>query len=70
MYLYGYFLINFFIPPRRAEAITWENFVPAVQKRDPVLPGRNTLHVIADVIYEEFITLPGSRQSGTEFHPG
>ena len=37
MYFYGYFqtdvLINFFIPLRRAEAITWENFVPA--KRDP-----------------------------------
>ena len=33
MYFYGYFLINFFIPPRRAEAIAWENFVPA--KRDP-----------------------------------
>ena len=39
--MYGYFqadifklmLINFFIPLRRAEAITWENFVPA--KRDP-----------------------------------
>ena len=46
MYFYGYFqtdvLINFFIPLSRAEAITWENFVPAkgiptVQKRDPVL---------------------------------
>ena len=37
MYFYGYFqtdmLINFFIPLRRAEAITWENFVPG--KRDP-----------------------------------
>ena len=33
MYFYVYFLINFFIPPRRAEAITWENFVPA--KGDP-----------------------------------
>ena len=37
MYLYAYFqtgvLINFFIPLRRAEAITWKNFVPA--KRDP-----------------------------------
>ena len=32
MYFYEYFLINFFIPPRRAEAITWENVVPA--KRD------------------------------------
>ena len=26
-------LINFFIPLRRAEAVTWENFVPA--KRNP-----------------------------------
>ena len=37
MYFYGYFqtdvLINFFIPLKWAEAITWENFVPA--KRDP-----------------------------------
>ena len=37
MYFYGYFktdvLINFFIPLRRAEAITCKNFVPA--KRDP-----------------------------------
>ena len=37
MYFYGCFqidvLINFFIPLRRAEAITWENFVP--EKRDP-----------------------------------
>ena len=33
MYFYGFFqtdlLINFFIPLTRAEAITWENFVPA-----------------------------------------
>ena len=51
MYFYGFFpidvLINFFIPLRRAEAITWENFVPVVQKRDPALPGWNILHVIA-----------------------
>ena len=37
MCFYGFFqadmLINFFIPLRRAKAITWENFVPA--KRDP-----------------------------------
>ena len=37
MYFYGYFqtdeLINFLIPLRRAEAITWKDFVPA--KRDP-----------------------------------
>ena len=31
MYFYGYFLINFFIPLRQAEAVTWENFVPANQ---------------------------------------
>ena len=51
MYLCGYFLINFSIPPRRSEVVTWENFViPAVQKRDPVLPGWNVLHVIAGCI--------------------
>ena len=33
MYCYGYFLINFFIPVRQAEAITRENFVSA--KWDP-----------------------------------
>ena len=33
MDFYGYFLINFFIPPRPAEVITWKNFIPA--KRDP-----------------------------------
>ena len=37
MYFYGYFqtdaLINFFIPLKWAEAITWENLVLA--KRDP-----------------------------------
>ena len=36
----------FFIPLRQTEAVTWENFVPAVQKRDPVLPGLNFSHVI------------------------
>ena len=37
MHFYGFFqtgvLINFFTPFRSAEAITWENFVPA--KWDP-----------------------------------
>ena len=33
MYFYGYFLINVFIPPRRAEVITREKVVPA--KRNP-----------------------------------
>ena len=45
-------LINFFIPLNLAEAITWENFVPAkwdpgVQKRGPVLPGWSFSNVIA-----------------------
>ena len=35
MYFYRFFqtdvLINFFIPLRRAEAITWENFVPGMR---------------------------------------
>ena len=51
MYFYGFFrtdaLINFFIPRRRAEAIRWENFVLALQKRDPNLQGWNFSHVIA-----------------------
>ena len=33
MYFDAYVLINFFIPLRPAEAIKWENFVPA--KMDP-----------------------------------
>ena len=41
------FLVNFFIPLRRAEAITWGKFVPSVQKRGSALPGSNFLHVIA-----------------------
>ena len=40
-------LINFFILLRWAEAITWQKYVQAVQKRGPILPGRNCLHVIA-----------------------
>ena len=32
-------LINFFIPLRQAGAITWENFVTAVQKTDPAWLG-------------------------------
>ena len=44
-------LINFFIPLRRVEAITWGNFVPpkrdpSIQKRDLTLSGWNFLHVI------------------------
>ena len=42
-YLFRFVYINY--PLRRTETITWENFVPAVQKRDPVLPGRNFSHV-------------------------
>ena len=37
MYFFGFFqtdvLVNLFIPLRRAQAITWESFVP--EKRDP-----------------------------------
>ena len=77
MCFYGYFLINFLVLVRRAEAITWENFVPA--KRDPGMEYKRgipscrdeTFYVqLQDVIYEEFITLLGSRLSRTEFHPG
>ena len=43
MYFYGYFqtdvLINFFIPLRRAEAIIWENFVPAKRDRGSTIEG-------------------------------
>ena len=49
---------SFFIPLRGDEAITWVNFVPA--KQDPGITKE-------DIIYEEFITLPGFLQNGTEF---
>ena len=49
---------SFFIPLRGDEAITWDNFVPAIQ--DPGITKE-------DIIYEEFITLPGFPQNGTEF---
>ena len=43
MRFYGYFqtdvLINFFTPLRRAEAITWENFVPAKRDHDSKKEG-------------------------------
>ena len=52
MYFYGYFktddifklwifskLINFFIPLRWVEAITWENFVPAKQNPSSTKEG-------------------------------
>ena len=41
---------SFFIPLRGDEAITWDNFVPA--KQDPGITKE-------DIIYEEFIALPG-----------
>ena len=52
MYFLEYFLIKFFIPLSRVEAITFESFVPAKRdpgsvKEGPVLPGWNFLHVIA-----------------------
>ena len=42
MYFYGYFLTKFFITPRRAEAITYENFVPAERVRVHI---NNTLKI-------------------------
>ena len=51
------------------EKITWENFVPAVQKRDPNLPEWD-FQVIARYNSQKFTALLGSRQNGTEFHPG
>ena len=65
MHFYGYFqtdvLINYFIPFRRAETITWKNFVPAgipaVQKRDPSCRHESFYMLSQDLIYEEFITL-------------
>ena len=62
MYLYGYFqtdvLINFFIPLRRADANTCENFVPA--KRDPGSTKEGSRLAGIKFLHEEFITLPES----------
>ena len=55
-------VLNFF---NEAEAITWENFVLA-----KVEPGITKGCNLQDVIYEEFITLPGFRLNGTEFDAG
>ena len=75
MSVYGYFqtdvLIKFFILLRRAEVITWENFVPV--KQDPGSTKEGTLSYqnesfcmhSQDVIYEEFLILPG--YNGTMF---
>ena len=80
MNFYGFFqtdvLINF--PSRLCElkrllhgkTSTRQSRILSVQKRNPALPGRNFLHKSQDIIYEEFITLPGSWQNETESHPG
>ena len=44
--------------------------IPAVRKRDLDLPGWNFLHVIARYNLRRVITLLGSPQNETEFHPG
>ena len=80
MYFYGFFqtdvLINFFISLRWDEGITWENFVPAKRdvgstKEGSRLPGMKIFTCNCKICFnEEYITPPGSRQNGTEFHPG
>ena len=74
MYSYGFFqtdvLINLFIPLRRDEAITWENFVPAKRYSGSKKEDGTFYMQLQDTIYEEFITLPGSRQNGTKFNLG
>ena len=44
-FVYIFFWFSFLL--RRAETITLENFVPAVQRKDPTLLGWNVSHVIA-----------------------
>ena len=77
MYFYGCFLINFFILPMRAEAINYMAKFRPGKVGSPLYKGGipscwdETFYMQSqDVIYEEFITLPGFWQSGTEFHPG
>ena len=77
MYFYGfYMLISFFIPLTPVEAITWKKSFPdkvgSRQYKGGILPCQDeTFYMLSqDVIYEEFITLPGSLQNETEFYPG
>ena len=63
-----YLLNYFFIPLRWAEAISWENFVPAIQKRDAVLQGWNFSHVYEEFIYSTaLIVLPGPGKTEKNF---
>ena len=43
--------------------------IPVVQKRESPCQDETFHMQLQDTIYEEFITLPGSRQNGTEFYP-
>ena len=50
MYFFGIFetdvLINVLIPLRQTEAITWQNRILAVEKKDPAFLRSNFSHVI------------------------
>ena len=60
-----------FILLRSAEAIAWENFVPAVQYKRVIPPFRDETFYkqSQDIIYEEFITLPRSWKKKQNFIP-
>ena len=60
----------FFIPLRQTETIAQENFVPAVQKRDPALPRWNFSHVIEGYNLWRVYSTIGILANETESHPG
>ena len=60
----------FFIPLRRTKAIAWENFVLAVQKRDPALPRWNFPHIIVGYNLWRVYSTIGIPVYETESHPG
>ena len=63
--------LNFFIPLRQDEAITWDNFVtakqdPGIPKEGSCLPGMKLFTCNSRISLMKSITLPGFRQNGTE----
>ena len=45
-----------------AEIITWEKFIPAVQKKDPALSIETFCIHLQDINYEEHKTMPVAQQ--------
>ena len=70
IFLYNYIINSFFDPLMRAEAITWENFVPGVEKRDPALLWWTFSNVIVGYNFWRVYSTVGILTNKTESHPG